>query len=281
MKQITFGIVLFAALLTLFTHPVSAERVSHFKKVMIVIFENTDYNDTMHQSFFSQLASQGALLTNLYAETHPSQPNYIALISGSVQGSNSDELIDIDARHIGDLLEAKGKQWKVYAEKYPGNCFLGDRSKTYVRKHVPFVSFKNVQNNSERCKRIVSEAELAKDIQNGTLPDYSLYIPDLNNDGHDTGIEFADRWFSKTFGPLLSNRAFMKDLLLISTFDESGIFGGNRIYTSLYGDGVSPASTSNAGYSHYSILRTIEDELGLGTLGLEDSTAEPITGVWK
>ena len=252
-----------------------------FKKVMIVIFENTDYKKALEQPFFAKLAHEGGLMTRFFAETHPSQANYIALTSGSTQGVSGDGLVDLNVKHIGDLLEAKGKTWKVYAESYPGGCFLGAQSDTYVRKHNPFVSYKNIQNNPSRCANIVNGAELTQDIQRSSLPDFSLYIPDLNNDGHDTGVEYADQWFSKFFGPILQDRHFIQDMLFVTTFDESGWFGGNQIYTSFYGDSIVPGSTSNNRYDHYSLLRTIEDALGLGTLGLDDAKASAISGVWK
>lgn len=42
-----------------------------------------------------------------------------------------------------------------------------------------------------------------------------------------------------------------------------------------------PASRSSAAYNHYSLLRTIEDGLSLGSLGRDDSTAAPIEDVFK
>ena len=167
------------------------------------------------------------------------------------------------------------------AEQYPGNCFLGTTSGRYARKHVPFLSFTNIQSDASRCGNIVDSSVLANDIQNGTLPDYSLYVPNLNNDGHDTGAAYADNWLSTTFGPLLQDPKFTKDLLLIVTFDESESTGANHIFTVMVGDGVAPGSVSAQAYNHYSLLRTIEDEFGLGTLGLGDASATPITDIWK
>ncbi|MGZ3709777.1 MAG: alkaline phosphatase family protein, partial [Bdellovibrionota bacterium] len=204
----------------------------HFKKVMTVVLENTNYDEAVAQPFLSSLVAHGALLSEFLAEAHPSQPNYIAMISGSTHGVVADGTVNVDARHIGDLLEAKGLQWKVYAEKFPGNCFLGATSGKYARKHIPFISFKNVQSDPKRCARIVEASALQKDVSAGTLPDYSLYIPDLNTDGHDTGPAYADKFLSGFFGPLLQNPAFTKDLLLVVTFDESESYlGPNHIFT--------------------------------------------------
>jgi len=112
---------------------------------MIIILENANYRDALAQPFLSNLAKRGALLSEFYAEARPSLPNYIALTAGTTAGLTSNAPVSLDLHHIGDLLEGKGKTWKVYAEAYPGHCFLGERSGTYVRKHVPFLSFENVR----------------------------------------------------------------------------------------------------------------------------------------
>lgn len=259
------------------------KRGPPFEKVMIVVLENTDYAEALQQPFMARLAREGGLLSNFHAVAHPSQPNYLALTSGTLNGVDSNDSVTLTARHVGDLLEAKGMSWKVYAEDYPGDCYLNKSAGDYVRKHVPFLSFRNIEADRQRCHdRVVNATELAQDVASGRLPHYSLYIPNTKNDGHDTDVAQADRWLSHTFGPLLRDPRFTRGLLLVVTFDEaSQEDGSNHIYTSLWGQGVRPGSNSDARYDHYSLLRTIENGLGLGTLGKNDVTATPITGVWK
>ena len=80
----------------------------------------------------------------------------------------------------------------------------------------------------------------------------------------------------------MKNPAFMKDMLLVITFDEDDkSTTSNHIYTALYGDSVQPGSVSADTYTHYSLLRTIEDTFGLGTLGQNDNSASPVTGIWR
>ncbi len=259
-----------------------SRSVPLFNKVMIVVLENANYAEAMAQPFLGKLAQGGALLDHFFAETRPSLPNYIALTAGTVAGVTSNGPVSLSVLHIGNLLEAKGKTWKVYAEAYPGRCFLGAQSGAYVRKHVPFLSFENVQNDARRCANIVEAAALNFDAPAGNLPDYSLYIPDLNNSGHATGVAFADRWMVQTFGPLLKNPVFMKGLLFVVTFDEARSSDpSNHIYTALAGESILSGSVSKNPYNHYSLLRTIEDGLSLGTLGKNDASAAPIAGVWR
>lgn len=261
---------------------VSTEAVTPaFKKVLIVVLENTDADDASRAPFLSRFARQGATLANFYAEGRPSQPNYIAMTSGSLHGVGTNDNVDLNVRHIGDLLEAKGRSWKVYAEGFPGNCFQGRKSGSYYRKHNPFISYVNVQKDPKRCSRIVNADEFASDVRNNSLADYSFYIPDNNNNGHDTDIEYADRHLDKTFSPMLSNTRAMQDMLFVITFDEGAMFGGNHIYTAFQGPNVVPGSSSNQKHNHYSLLRTIEDAWDLGNLGQNDARAQPITGVWR
>lgn len=252
-----------------------------FKKIMIVIFENTSYQEALSLPFFGSLAKGGALLSNYYAVAHPSQPNYVALISGSSDGVPGDGNVDLSRRHLGDLLEGRGLKWKVYAQGYPGNCYLGARAGKYARKHVPFLSFTNVSKDSKRCINIVEATDLDRDIREGTLPEFSLYIPDLRNDGHNTGAKFADHWFSSAFGGFLKDPTFPKDLLIAVTFDEDDHSDYNHIYTVLYGGPVIAGSVSKSRYTHYSLLRTVEDAFTLGALGENDGDAAAIAGVWR
>jgi hypothetical protein len=253
----------------------------HFKKVLIIIFENANYEKAMAQSYFKKLSEEGALFTNFNGEAHPSQANYVALIAGDTYGIKNDKNVDLNGSHIGDLLDAKGLTWKAYAEKYPGNCFLGTSSGKYARKHLPFISFKNIQDNPERCANLVDGAAFDADLAAGTLPDYALYVPDLKNDGHDTGVSFADQWLHDKFGSLFKDADFMRDRIVMITFDESQSTNPNHIYTVLYGDSVKAGSVVSIRHDHYSLLRLIEDEMGLGSLNMSDAQASPITGIWQ
>lgn len=252
-----------------------------FKHIFIVVLENTNAEDAYAQPFLRTIANQGAYLGNFHGVTHPSQPNYLALTSGSSWNVDNKN-VTIDASHIGDLLEARGKSWKIYVESYPGKCFLDEKLGPYARKHVPFLSYKNIQTNPARCAKVVNSSEFFIDIEKGAVPNFSLYIPDNKNNGHDTGVAYADNWLKKTFGPLLKERRFTKGLLFIVVFDEGGKHNDdNHIYAAIWGSSVSPGSVSNTRYDLYSLLRTVEDNLKLGTLGRNDQKASPITGIWR
>ena len=253
-----------------------------FKRVIWVVLENTDYDEALAQPFFKKLTEQGILFSNMHAETHPSQPNYIAMIAGSTLGVRGDGNVDLDGSHLGDLLEQKGLTWKAYAEDYPGGCFLGKTSERYARKHVPFLSFTNVQKNPARCANIVNAKDFERDFSNGTLANFSMYIPNLDNDGHDTSPAYSNKWLQKTFGAKLSDASFMKDTLFVVTYDESESYlSDNQIFTVAVGANAVPGSKYSLKANHYSLLKTVEDVFGLGSLNRNDAAAQVPAGVWR
>lgn len=258
----------------------AAKNGKYFDRAIIVIFENTNYSAAMKEPFFKELATTGANFSNFLAVAHPSQGNYVALTSGAINGVKGDGNYNLDVKNIVDLLEAKGLTWKVYAENYPGYCFTGGSSSNYARKHNPFISYVDIQKNPNRCANIVEAAEFDKDAEAGALPDYVFYVPNLKNDGHDTGVAFADTWYRNKFSPYLQNSKFMANTVLISTFDESGGSSKNQIYTSINGPAVNPKDYSDA-LGICSLLQMMEDNWNLGSLGKDDATAAKIPNIWK
>lgn len=256
------------------------------KRIFIVILENTDASAAENLPFIARLAARGAILRNARCLGHPSQPNYIALVSGSTQGVTGSVPATIDASHLGDLLDRQGVSWKMYAERFPGNCYLGETFGTiaegqYVRRHVPFLAFVNVQQDFARCAAHVVDANnFDTDLSAGTLPALSFYIPDNQHNGHDSTPLLADAWLQSRFAPLVDDPRFMDGTLFFVTYDESAS-ADLRVTTVLVGSMVRAGASSLEPYDHYSLLRTIENLLGLGTLGRADATARPITGIWK
>jgi hypothetical protein len=280
MRVVNF--VVFCVIFSLVGITAQAKSPLPFKKVLVIVLENTDYQVALKQPFLARLIQQGAVFKNFSSETHPSLPNYIAMISGDTMGIRDDDDYVLKVDHLGNLLEKKGLTWKNYAEDYPGNCFQGSTHALFARKHVPFLSFQNVLNNPQECANVVNSSQFQKDVDAATLPTFSMYVPNLNNDGHDTDTAFADRWLKKEFGEKLTDPGFLKNLLVVITFDESLDYRGpNQILTIFLGSGVQPGSVVTSPTNHYDVLRTIEDNFGLGNLGRGDAKAKSITGIWK
>jgi acid phosphatase len=253
------------------------------KHIVIVILENKNADDAKSQPFMGWLANDGAYLAQYYAITHPSQPNYIAMISGSTQSVTNDQNVALKAPHIGQFVT-----WKTYAEDYPeSGCHTEKQIGRYVRKHNPFISFADVADH-EACRNIVPFPRFADDFKSGNLPQLSLLIPNLDDDAHDQPVRFADDWLTAKFKPLMADPNLWSDTLLVVTFDEDEkkwIFGGNgnRVYMALWGGAIMPHTViSDVSYDHYDLFKTIEEIFHVpSTLAAGDGAAHPIGGIWK
>ncbi|ORX57666.1 hypothetical protein DM01DRAFT_1284326 [Hesseltinella vesiculosa] len=255
----------------------------YFDRVVIFVFENENYANVHADPYFGSLAStHNVELTNYYATTHPSQPNYISMITGSTDGVFFDFNSNIDGDSIVDLLEAKGISWKSYQQAYPGNCDTSSSIGTYYRKHNPFISMTNIQSNATRCANIVNADQLDADIRNKLVPQFVFFTPDINNDGHNTNLTVASNWFQSYLEPRIKLDNFTENTMFISTWDEAEDYvGPNQVQTVLFGPSfhLTPSLTdsSNNRYDHYSILKTIEENWDLGSLGENDVGAVPFS----
>ncbi len=261
--------------------PMSWNSIQH---IVVVFLENTAYLDAIKQPFHAKLAQLGGLLINSYALSRPSQPNYIGFTSGDSFGVATNDPISLNVTNLADLLDGVNKSWKLYAESYPGNCDLTPIIGAYAKKHVPFLSYDNITSQPSRCAKITHEVDFDSDIANGTLPEFSLFIPNNTSNGHDTGVAYADSWLKTKFENILANSQLMANTLFIFTYDEGTdptAGDKNHIYTVFVGAGVQPGSTENACINHYGVLATIEEILQLGNLGRNDERANKVFKIWK
>jgi len=261
-------------------------------RVVIVIEENHSYSQIIGSAsapYINSLATNGALFTQSYALTHPSQPNYIALFSGSTQGVTNDSVYphsQFTAANLGANLLAspRGLSFGGYSETMPSvgydGASAGTAPATYQRKHNPWVNWQDATvplppNKLPPSVNMPFAGYFPTDY--ATLPTVSFVIPNQRNDMHDGTVAQGDAWLQSN---LSAYAAWCQshDGLLIVTFDEDNSSEGNRIVTIFYGPLVVPGQYPEP-ISHYRVLRTLEDMFGLphaaGT-----ATAAPITDVW-
>ena len=262
----------------------SSVRVPAFKHVVVVVFENHELSSIAGNPdapTFNRLARRYATLTNYTAVSHPSLPNYLALVSGSTHGITSD-CTDclVDARSLADTLAAAGKTWKTYAEDLPYPGFTGGSSGRYAKKHDPFLYFRDIADSPRRRRNIVPFAQLGRDLHRNELPDFSLVVPNLCDDMHDCGVEAGDAWLNAHVVPLVHSAQLRRGVVFV-VFDEgtSDTGGGGRIMALALGPTVRRGSRFTKATNHYGLLRTIEDAWGLPRLALSRK-GTPIGGIW-
>lgn len=248
--------------------------------VQLVIFENESYEEVIgnpQAPYLTGLATTWADMTDSHAVTHPSQPNYLALFSGSTQGVTGDNCpVNFQSASLGSELVRAGISFTAFAESMPKDGFEGCQAHPdklpsgwlYMRKHVPWADFKKIPKKDSVVYRHVLSAPPSR---------FVWITPNMCNDMHDCPIATGDKWAAKNLPKLIAwDRA--NDGVLIVTWDENDGTYGNQIPTILAGNVVSGRFSQDI--NHYSVLRTIEDIFGVKALG-NAATATPIQGVIK
>jgi phosphatidylinositol-3-phosphatase len=273
-------LIVLCALLT--GRATAAAPVPAFDHVVVIVFENKESSSVLGNRAaptFNTYGRRYATLTRYYGVTHPSLPNYLALVSGSTQGVTITCTSCIfDAKSLADTIEASGRTWKTYAEGLPAPGFLGPFKGRYAKKHNPFAYFRSIAEDPARRARLVPLSRLGPDIRAGALPSFSLVVPDLCHSMHDCSVSVGDTWLRGQVGKFLK----LPNTVVFVIFDEgsSNIRGGGHTAALALGKAVRLGSRSTALTGHYGILRTIEQAWGLPLLGRSAHVA-PITGIWR
>ena len=277
--------------------PATASGIPNFDHIVLIMLENRDYQSVIgagtQMPLLNALAQQNVLLSNYFAVTHPSLPNYISLVSGGTQGITSDcNTCFVNAPNLADLIEASGRTWKSYEESMPSPCFIGDAN-PYAQKHDPFLYFDSIRLNPARCSQsIVPLTTLDGDLANSQLPNFSFIMPNLCNSGHDCSAATADKWVTDMVAKLKASPALGKNSLIIVAFDEGnekskagccglGSPAGGQVAVVLISPTVIAGFNDTTAYSHFSLLKTILTAWNLPVLGQTSrNSTQVIEGPW-
>ena len=256
----------------------AADGVPQLDHVVVLVFENKDEQQVVGSRSaptFNAMARRYVRFTQYRGISHPSLPNYLALVSGDTQDIKSDcTTCIVDAPNLADSLEHAGRTWKTYAEGIPRPGFTGAWAGRYAKKHDPFVYFRDIASSPGRRKRVVPFAQLRTDLGNNALPDFALIVPDMCHSMHDCSVRTGDRWLARVLPPLLK----LPNTLVFVTFDEGN--AGNHIPSIALGTAVRRGVQVTTPTNHYSLLRTIEQAWDLPLLD-RSAAAKTITGIWR
>lgn len=263
--------------------PVTCVKGKAFDRIAIIWLENTDYTLAAGDPNLAYFAKKGITLSNLFAVTHPSEPNYASAIGGDYFGMDNDNFnaFPSNVSTVIDLLEEKGISWGEYQEDMPYSGFEGfawvnqqTGANDYVRKHNPAILYDSVTNNPNRLACIKNLTMFQKDLKEDKLPQWMFITPNMTSDGHDTSVTVAGAWVRNFLDPLLNNKNFMKNTLVLITFDENHTYTiQNNVLGILLGDAVPQhlvGTTDSNYYNHYSEIATVEANWDLHTLGRWD-----------
>lgn len=233
-----------------------------YDHVVWIVMENHAYSQIIGSSsapYINQLAGECGSATNFTAETHPSLPNYIAMTSGSTQGIADDNPPSSHPLNVASIFSQLGTGgWRSLEESMPSNCLLTD-SGQYAVRHNPAAYYTNI---STDCATY--------DVPLGTTPDvsarFTFVTPNTCDDMHDCSVATGDTWLSTFLPKVLSSAQYQAGRTAVFlTWDEDNNFSGNHIATLVMAPSVAPGTTSGTAFNHYSMLRTTEELLGLGS----------------
>ncbi|MFF0637936.1 alkaline phosphatase family protein [Nocardia sp. NPDC004151] len=275
-----------------------ATTVPGYDHVFMVYLENQDYDGltgiigNSAAPYINGLRSQGATLTQSYATTHPSDPNYVALAAGGLYGlvDNSVTTTTLNARHIGNSADAAGKTWKGYAEDANGNCDQTAHGE-YYQDDLPFLYFQNMKSDPGYCAAHLQPlTQMTTDLQStATTPNFVWFAANECHNMEGCGVSSGDSWLGATVPAILNSPAWKQQRsLLIVTFDEgfAKLFGplySNRVPTIVLGsqNSVKAGFNSSQRTDQYGLLRTIDTALGLQPLTNNDRYAATVNDIYS
>jgi hypothetical protein len=279
------------------------------------MLENRGYAQIIgntHAPYLNRLAATAGLATKYTGVTHPSQPNYLAAISGGTFGVRDDNDVTLHVPNLVDQIEEHGRTWKAYMQSInqcasPLDSLCGNDR--YARKHNPFVSFADIQSNSSRMRRIVDTSALAADLASGQVANFVWISPDQCHDMHGLALPASDPCSGSSPDALTAQGdaftqamvdAIMGSSAWTSTAGPAVIFiawdesegtsedntgccgaesGGGHVVLIAISKSSPGDRTSTVAYNHYSLLATIQQSWSLGCLEATCNTAEvhPLT----
>ncbi|GAA1254793.1 alkaline phosphatase family protein [Oryzihumus leptocrescens] len=242
--------------------------------VVVVVMENHSYGQIIGASdapFINGLARSGALLTQSYAVAHPSEPNYLALFSGSTQGLGDDSCPHTyTGANFGSRVLASGRRFVGYSEDLPATGFTGCDAGSYARRHNPWVNFTTVPAGA-------NQPFSQWPANPAALPALAFVVPNVANDMHDGSIATGDHWLATHLGSYAA-WARTHNSLLVLTWDEDDDNAANHVVTVVVGAGVRPGHYADH-VNHYRVLRMLSDLLRVAPVG-RAASEPPLTSIW-
>jgi len=271
-------------------------------KVLTIVIENTDLDQIVgspQAPNMNALIGACGLASDYHGIQFPSLPNYIALTSGQVPASIAGDGVKgrdcLPSRacdstdpsiftQIGATAgSAQPLSWRTYAEDMPENCEHSNVGR-YVARHNPAVYYPN---DAAACSELdvpsgtPASGALASDLAAGTLRSYSLFIPNVCNDGHDAcngvpRIVEQDATIGAWMPAILASPDYRSGhLLVVITADTSqSAANGNLLATILVSPDIPARTTAAARFDHYSLLLLDEELLGLRPLANAATAAD-------
>jgi hypothetical protein len=253
-------------------HAARAARPPAITKVLTFVVENHSLRQMKaSMPYVHRLAEKYAYADHYRAITHPSLPNYLAMVSGGTHGVTDDDpptAHPLDGPTVFDQALALGRTATVYADAMTERCQL-DSAGQYAVKHNPWAYF--VDGRPGCVRNDVPVDQLAVDTEAGTLPNAGMVIPDLVHDAHDASLGTADRWLRSQISMVRSGPDWKSGhLAIVVTADEDDGAGGNAVLT-VVASRYQVHKVVHRPLNHYSLTALYDAVLGAPPLGEADA----------
>ncbi len=209
-------------------------------KVLVFIEENHSMSEMKSGMpyLYSQAVKYG-YADHYTATSHPSLPNYLAVVGGSTFGVTDDGSPSQHPEPTPDVYSAAiamGRTAKAYAESMPSNCNK-ITSGSYAARHNPWVYFPTdaaMCMNNDVPSGTTSSGKLRQAIVNGALPTVGWVTPNVQHDAHDGTLAAADTWLKNWLTLVYASTDWQAGrLVVIVTADEDDYSQKNAVLTAV------------------------------------------------
>lgn len=218
-------------------------------------------------SYVTELASRCGVATRYDAVAHPSLPNYIAATSGTTAGITDDGPPAEHPQLTVSLFE-QAPSAASFEESMPSNCDLSD-GYPYAAKHNPetyYLRLRKACALHDRPLGTPDKGPFAHALAGAGLPAFSFVTPNLCDDMHSCPVSTGDKWLARWVPAIVSSPSYRAGhTALFITWDENDGSAGNRVPLIVVSAAVQPGTRVSIPFTHYSLLRTTEELLGIRT----------------
>ncbi len=252
----------------------SATAPAKYQHVIWILMENKSFDQVIGSSetpYINKLADQCGLATNYEAISHPSLPNYVALTSGGLQGVADDANPSAHPLNVPSIFSQLGGDWRGLDESMKSNCEQTNDG-NYAVRHNPAAYYTNIRDVCvDKDIPLPSSGSLTGDLS----AKFTFITPDVCDDMHSvcsssvngSELQTGDKFLSNFVPKLINSNEYQAgNTAIFLTWDEGGS-GPNSVVTEVIAPTVTPGTKSNTLFSHYSLLGTTEEMLGLPKLG--------------
>lgn len=269
----------------------------------------------------TSIKPEAAWVTHYFAVAERSLGNYVAIVSGQFKKCEAENAFSFtngdvpgqiachqNVDNLFHQLDAAGISWQEWHESAANPCDMFDHGTIwykngYTAHRNPALYFDDIQAHhasedavpSAECRAKVLPAGTTGPndmryydaaLARGTVARFSLVIPNVCEGGSDlcggrTNVGQFDDFLRREIPKIKASPAFGANGTIIITWDEGGDPDPRHIVLAVLGPNVKAAVYGAGHFTHYSLLRTIEDGFGLPTHLARAATAPPLNQIWK